>query len=68
MSKNTDKTCLLKKIFCSMKSVTSDIAVTVFLSALKRVALCGLGVFVGLCLIPIHRVFLRLLSNSLLVR
>ena len=30
MSKNTAKKCLLKKIFCSMKSVTSEIAVTVF--------------------------------------
>ena len=35
MSKNTARTCLLKKIFCSIKSVTSEIAVTVFLSALK---------------------------------
>ena len=45
MSKNTASTCLLKKIFCSMKSVTSDMAVTVFLSALNPCCLVWTGCF-----------------------
>ena len=63
MSKNTAKTCLLKKIFCSMKSVTSEITVTVFLSALKPCCLVWTG-FVCIALSDSHtqsfsRAFIR---------